>query len=197
MRTIKKGITTINVLDEPEFGCNHLYEIMYRHEPQNELTAYVAKASSTLIEFQKGSLVDHPPNGIWNEDLLEIVADRLRCHQSGPFPCTENLEAIVAIDDALQTLTRRRERIAAERVIEASVIKLAGPLMYGEAVFKSESESVAMHIDAAGHVVTNSGEKLNVAPNPVTRKPYSNPIMSGNMNESDCIKSDSNTAEKE
>ena len=46
------------------------------------------------VEFQNGAPREAGVNGITNEDLLAIVADRLQCYQDGPFPCEENRLAL-------------------------------------------------------------------------------------------------------
>jgi hypothetical protein len=51
-------------------------------------------------------------NGITNEVLLAIVADRLRGFQSSPYACQENAEALECTEAALRRLhdrTRARE----------------------------------------------------------------------------------------
>ncbi len=63
------------------------------------------------IQFQNGPIFEHGVNGITNEILLEIVADRLRDFQRGPYPCPENESALQNVNAALDHLyTRTRNR---------------------------------------------------------------------------------------
>ena len=47
------------------------------------------------------------PNGLRDDDLLEIVRDRMKGFQAGPFPCEENDEVIKHLEAALEALKRR------------------------------------------------------------------------------------------
>lgn len=65
------------------------------------------------IAFQTGSPSCGSINGITNEALLAIVADRLRGFQEGPHPCAHNDDALVGVDAALLSLKVRTVRILA------------------------------------------------------------------------------------
>jgi len=59
-------------------------------------------------------------NGISNEALLAVVADRLECFQAGPFKCRENALALTKIEEAMMWLHKRtRDRMA--RGVEGSL----------------------------------------------------------------------------
>ena len=62
------------------------------------------------IRFQQGARggVDLP-NGLRDDDLLEIVRDRLKGFQTGPFPCEENEKAVACIEEALGYLKQRTD----------------------------------------------------------------------------------------
>lgn len=99
--------TAVGVFDDPgDGGACHEYAVAILHTGD-----YVA------IPFQKGPLKEAEPNGIFNEDLLEIVADRLRGFQSGKFACAENAKALGHVEAALSMLaarTRRRQEAGVE-----------------------------------------------------------------------------------
>lgn len=62
------------------------------------------------IPFQKGNIQDNGVNGITNEALLTVVADRLRQLQQGDFPCRENHQALERVEEALNWLHARTRR---------------------------------------------------------------------------------------
>ena len=109
---------TIEVKDEPgQGGANHRYEITgfdTEHNPSREdAQGYCASYSRELILFQNGPIKEFGVNGITQEALLAIVADRLRGFQAGPFACDANEQALMAVQSALWHLqARTRERIA-------------------------------------------------------------------------------------
>jgi len=87
--------------DNPDHsGANHFYTVMDSKD----------KIIMGYIRFQQGARggVDLP-NGLRDDDLLEIVRDRLKGFQSGPYPCEENAEAIEAIEKALNVLKKRTD----------------------------------------------------------------------------------------
>jgi hypothetical protein len=107
MRTINDHVInpandklTITVTDEPGAGgANHLYEVAgYRGQSGHE---------GVLIEFQNGPIAEAGVNGITQEVLLAIVADRLRSFQGGPFACRENALALTKIEEAQHWLQQR------------------------------------------------------------------------------------------
>ena len=62
------------------------------------------------VEFQSGPRnVKSARDGVLDEDLLEIVRDRLRGFEGGDFACFENYKAIEHIEEALMWLNRRKE----------------------------------------------------------------------------------------
>lgn len=67
-----------------------------------------------LLDFQEGPVCEAGVNGVTNEALLAIVADRLMVFQRGPMACRENALALKKIEEALQWLhARTRRRLAA------------------------------------------------------------------------------------
>ena len=62
------------------------------------------------IWFQKGPRKDpNARHGVLDTDLLEIVRDRLKAFQEGPFACRENACALTHIEEALMWMNRRVE----------------------------------------------------------------------------------------
>lgn len=107
MRTLSEHRTsplndelTITVQDEEgPGGANHDYEIAG------------FEGGPLRIRFQKGGIAEVGLNGISNEALLVIIADRLRAFQRGPFGCQANHAAIEDIEYALSALaSRTKER---------------------------------------------------------------------------------------
>ena len=82
------------------------YEIIRDFLPSEKLV----KECVGRIQFQRGSRKDfYSTSGVTNEDLLEIVRDRLIGFQNGNFPCRENACALTHIEEALMWLNKRVE----------------------------------------------------------------------------------------
>lgn len=119
MRTINDHVInpandkiTITVNDEPGAGgANHRYEIAgfdTAGNPSNEdPQGYRSSFSKQVILFQNGPIPEAGVNGITQEVLLAIVADRLRSFQAGPFACRENALALTKIEEAQHWLQQR------------------------------------------------------------------------------------------
>ena len=62
------------------------------------------------IEFQKGPRKDpEARHGVLDDDLLEMVRDRLKAFQKSGFACEENAHALLHVEEALMWLNRRKE----------------------------------------------------------------------------------------
>lgn len=64
------------------------------------------------LNFQRGPIAELGVNGINNEDLINIVVDRLQHFQETEYKCRENALAITKLEEALLWLrcrTMRRE----------------------------------------------------------------------------------------
>jgi len=105
--------TEILVKDEPgQGGACHHYEIM--SVDPSERTAPFCR-----INFQEGPTKEYGVNGIYNEDLIAVVIDRLRGFQSGDYSCQQNALAITKLEEALHWLNdRTQERM--ERGVEGT-----------------------------------------------------------------------------
>lgn len=104
---------TITVRDEPGAGgANHVYEVSGYSGPDiPEDSGY------TVIRFQNGPIAEAGVNGLTQEVLLAIVADRLRSFQAGPYSCKENACALTKVEEAqhwLQSRTLARMRRGVE-----------------------------------------------------------------------------------
>jgi hypothetical protein len=91
----------IEVTDEPGAGgANHEYRVTL---PPNASIA----SKSWEISFQNGPINENGVNGLTQEVLLAIVADRLRSFQAGQFSCRENALALTKIEEAQHWLHSR------------------------------------------------------------------------------------------
>ena len=102
----------ILVTDEPGAGgANHRYEVVGFNTTNNPSAknhdGYKASFGREIILFQNGPIAEAGVNGITQEVLLAICADRLRAFQSGPFACRENALALTKIEEAQHWLHHR------------------------------------------------------------------------------------------
>ena len=116
MRTITDHIVNpcndkiaITVLDEPGAGgANHRYAIEGFNTKTNDSDPIKQEPTDRIdILFQNGPINEKGVNGITQEVLLAIVADRLRSFQGGPFACRENALALTKIEEAMHWLQQR------------------------------------------------------------------------------------------
>ncbi|MDW5313739.1 hypothetical protein [Rhizobium sp. PL01] len=87
-------------------GANHRYEIggfSTENNPSHDDT----REGELVILFQNGPINDAGVNGVTQEVLLAIVADRLRSFQAGQFACRENALALTKIEEAQHWLHSR------------------------------------------------------------------------------------------
>ena len=89
-------------------GANHKYAIVPTGEVEERLiTSYEPLAE---IQLQCGPRKEkNSVPGVIDSDLLEIVRDRLKSFQAGPFASRENACALTHIEEALMWLNRRVE----------------------------------------------------------------------------------------
>lgn len=93
-------------------GAYHEYDIYAADDvPENGNPLIV-------IQFQKGPRNDpDAQHGVLDGDLLEIVRDRLRAFQAGPFATRENACALTHIEEALMWMNKRAEDRAERGVL--------------------------------------------------------------------------------
>lgn len=106
LSTIQKreNLNNVYAADEKSSGgANHEYVI----DGVDPNGAYV---SYQRIQFQKGPRKEEDAiHGVLDSDLLEIVRDRLKSFQAGPFASRENACALTHIEEALMWMNRRVE----------------------------------------------------------------------------------------
>lgn len=103
----------VTVRDEPGAGgANHQYQISWESG---------ALGGKCLINFQNGPIAEHGVNGITQEALLAIVADRLESFQAGPFACMENQNALEHVRDAM-TWLQSRTKVRMARGVEGKSV---------------------------------------------------------------------------
>lgn len=87
------------VLKESEFQFNapHWYKIVN------------AKCGESMcnIHFQEGPVKEVGINGIFHEDLINIVVDRLKHFQDSAFACEDNEKALKCFEEGLNHLRNR------------------------------------------------------------------------------------------
>jgi hypothetical protein len=102
---------TIAVLDEPGVGGgNHAYKVSGFDLSTNKSAGdgvTQSGATELVIYFQNGPIPENGVNGLTQEVLLSIVADRLRSFQAGPFACKANACALTHIEEAQHWLQQR------------------------------------------------------------------------------------------
>ena len=111
----KEKLNNVYTLDEiGPGGANHHYCIVNKE---------VDDACSTPIQygeivFQKGPRKEAgSQHGVIDPDLLEIVRDRLKAFQAGPFASVYNEQALYHIEQALFWMNRRVEDRIARNVL--------------------------------------------------------------------------------
>lgn len=102
-------------------GAYHRYEVLGFDPVTNPAASdehgnTVTRCSLPII-FQHGTTEENGANGVTEQVLLSIVADRLRSFQTGDFPCEENKNALLAVKEALNAL-KERERDRMSRGVE-------------------------------------------------------------------------------
>jgi hypothetical protein len=98
---------TITVTDAPGAGgANHRYEVSGFDTKTNASMAGNPITGITVL-FQNGPINEVGINGLTQEVLLAIVADRLRSFQAGQFACRENALALTKIEEAQHWLQQR------------------------------------------------------------------------------------------
>ena len=102
--------TVIRINEKGPGGGYHEYTIRI-----NKPNGY---ASAQRIVFQKGPRNDpEAVHGALDEDLLEIVRDRLAAFQGGDYACRENAIALTHVEEALLWLNKRKEDRAERGVL--------------------------------------------------------------------------------
>ena len=111
----------LNTIQKRE-NLNHIYRTGKRGPggAYHDYTIVRADTQEILehIEFQKGPRNDlDARHGVLDCDLLEIVRDRLKAFQEGPYACYENARALMYLEQALIQMNLRVEDRIARRVL--------------------------------------------------------------------------------
>lgn len=70
------------------------------------------------IKFQKGPRnLESSTDGVLDNDLLEIVKNRMEIFQAGEFSCQENSQVLKLVSEALQILNNRVKDRASRNVL--------------------------------------------------------------------------------
>lgn len=86
-------------------GAHHEYHIVLNDGNEKDVANDVV-----IIQLQKGPRKEENSiHGVIDTDLLEIVRDRLKSFQAGPFSSRENACALTHIEEALMWMNRRVE----------------------------------------------------------------------------------------
>lgn len=115
MRAIPNNApTNVAALDlrDPEAGnASHAYGIQWG-----------GPKDVTYIQFQHGPrAVEGSTPGIFDDDLLAILQDRLEGFQSGPYACEENARALDGVRAAREALGLRVARRISQGVLGVNV----------------------------------------------------------------------------
>ena len=132
--------TKVEVEKEFEYNAPHRYAIkkaymgvkcgsegcVFEYCPYKDMktcAGYAEPVEETLCEihFQEGPIKECGVNGVCNEDLLNIVIDRLEHFQDSEFKCRENAMAITKLEEALLWL-RKRTMSREQRGVEGTHI---------------------------------------------------------------------------
>ena len=114
MKTIPNNApTNVAALDAPDpkaGNASHTYVIQWGGPKE-----------VTRIQFQHGPRgIEGSSPGIFDDDLLAIIEDRMAGFQSGPFACEENAVALARIREAREALGLRVARRIAQGVLGAN-----------------------------------------------------------------------------
>jgi len=104
----------VYAVDEPgPGGANHAYRILGFNSTSNPSGLFVGAPGDpcemATILFQHGPISEDGVgvNGLTHEALLDILADRLRAFQKGPYACKENACALTHLEEAMHWLQQR------------------------------------------------------------------------------------------
>ena len=86
-----------------------LVEREYKYNAPHQYFVESSKDTKGLcyIHFQEGPIKECGVNGVCNEDLINMVIDRLQHFQKSEFNCRENALAITHLEEALLWLRKR------------------------------------------------------------------------------------------
>lgn len=117
LSTIQKleNLNDVFAIDAPgPGGAHHLYQVCKHNTGRisEEDGTFRTRPENMVLTVQMqygGRNAAGSISGAVDADLLEIVRDRLRDFQAGPYSCRENACALTHIEEALMWLNRRVE----------------------------------------------------------------------------------------
>jgi hypothetical protein len=89
------------------------------HYPVRRYVVSMPHREPVRLDFQTGPVADMGVNGLTNEVLLAVVADRLQFFQAGQHACSGNAQALDAVRTALDALAARSNH-RVERGVEGT-----------------------------------------------------------------------------
>lgn len=107
MKELKRDLLTskytkVMVEEHYQFNAPHYYVVLPSNTPKDEEVRHLA-----TIHFQEGPIKECGVNGVCNEDLINMVIDRLEHFQNSEFACRENAVVITKLEEALLWLRKR------------------------------------------------------------------------------------------
>lgn len=102
MNLYKNGLATqnhTNMLHEVEFTNNAPHYFQVRNASSNRILCDV--------HFQEGPVKEVGVNGVFNEDIMNMVICRLEHFQESPFACKENEKALEHFKEGMMWLKMR------------------------------------------------------------------------------------------
>ena len=108
MKELKKDLLTskytkVLVDEEYSFNAPHRYYVITERDNGDGIELL----ELAQIHFQEGPIKECGVNGVCNEDLINMVIDRLEHFQNSEFRCRENAVAITKLEEALLWLRKR------------------------------------------------------------------------------------------
>jgi hypothetical protein len=101
------NVAVLDVRDPNAGNASHTYGIQFGGPGQK-----------LIIQFQHGARgLPNSTAGVFDDDLLAILEDRMVGFQTGPFACAENEEALEAVRIARDALGKRVARRIAQGVL--------------------------------------------------------------------------------
>ena len=120
-------LNDVFAVDEPgPGGAYHLYQVCKRGTASFDGEGNLhldPNAMLLTVQFQRGPRKESDSlPGVLDVDLLEIVRDRLKDFQNGPFRCHENAVALNHVSAALHNLNARTQDRAKRGVLGTNAL---------------------------------------------------------------------------
>lgn len=104
------NVAALDARDPDAGNASHVYGIQYG-----------GPAEVCRIPFQHGPRgLESSSAGVFDDDLLAVIQDRLEGFQSGPYACEENAQALAGVKAAREALALRVARRIAKGVLGAN-----------------------------------------------------------------------------